>query len=133
MSIIDPIADMFTRIRNAGAEKHSNVRLSHSTIKANICRILKDEGFIQDFSISDESLFRKNLIIKLKYTDTGNTIIRVIKRISKSSKRMYVKKSDIPKVLNGFGICILSTSKGILSGREARISNVGGELIGEVH
>jgi small subunit ribosomal protein S8 len=132
MTVTDPIADMLTRIRNALKERKAIVEIPFSKIKFDVCGILKDEGFIKDVKSSDKDLVRKTIIVTLKYVKKNKPIIDSIKRISKSSKRIYVKKQDVPKVLNGFGISILSTSKGILSGREARLKNVGGELLAEV-
>ena len=128
----DVIADMFTKIRNALKENHSSVSVPHSNIKYTICQILKTSGFIHSYDVSDSSLTKKSININLKYKKNGSSIISSIKKISKPSKRIYVQKNDIPKVLNGFGLSIISTSKGILSGKEARLKNVGGELIGEV-
>ena len=130
MAIMDPIADLFTRIRNAIQEKHSEVEIPHSNMKTSICDILKAEGYIQDYAVMNNDLVKKKIKIKLKYRRNGLPVIQEIKRVSKSSKRIYVPKSNIPKVKNGFGTCIVSTSKGVLSGRDARLKNVGGELIG---
>ena len=132
MTITDPIADMLTRIRNALKENQSEVSIPFSKIKYEICKILKDEGFIKNVITSDQDLVKKNLIVSLKYVGRNKPIIDSIKRVSKSSRRIYVKKKEVPKILNGFGISILSTSKGVLSGREARLKNVGGELLAEV-
>lgn len=128
----DVIADMFTKIRNALKENHSTVTISHSNIKYTICQILKNSGFIFNFEVNDSSLTKKSIIVTLKYKKNGSSIISSIKKISKPSKRIYVAKNEIPKVLNGFGISIISTSKGVLSGKEARLKNVGGEILGEV-
>lgn len=133
MTITDPIADMLTRIRNALKETKSEVNVPFSKLKYEIAVILKNEGFIKDISINDQDLVRKSILLKLKYYKKNKPCIDSIKRISKSSKRVYVKKSDVPKVLNGFGISILSTSKGVLSGRDARLKQVGGELLVEVY
>ncbi|MCP4049553.1 MAG: 30S ribosomal protein S8 [bacterium] len=129
MAITDPIADMFTRIRNALQEKHEALVMPHSNIKASIAKILKEEGFIKSYEKKEKSKL-SFLKIVLKYDDEGIPVLSKIKRVSKPGKRIYVQKKNVPKVLNGFGISLLSTSKGILSGREARLNNVGGELIG---
>jgi small subunit ribosomal protein S8 len=128
----DIIADLFTRIRNSGAVKHSDVEVPFSKMKLAVVKILKDEGFIKFFDVVNEDANKKSIKIGLKYGPDGNHVVSQIKKVSRSGKRIYVKKSDVPKVRNGFGISILSTSQGIMSGRSARLSNVGGELIGIV-
>ncbi len=133
MTIMDPISDMFTRIRNAIIAKLDATVMPHSAMKVEIAKILKSEGFITDYKIIEESSFKKSIEIKVKYTTEGNSVISVLKKVSKPSKRIYVAKKEVPKPLNGFGISIVSTSKGVLSGREARLNNVGGELIGIVY
>tara|TARA_B100001113_G_C21065375_1_gene603140 strand:- start:123 stop:524 length:402 start_codon:yes stop_codon:yes gene_type:complete len=133
MAIKDPIADLYTRIRNALNIRHDYVEVPSSNLKLEIVRILKDEGFIESFSLINQDLVKKVIRIILKYRPNGKPLIANISRVSRSSKRQYVKKSNIPKVRNGFGIVIVSTSKGVLSGKEARIKNVGGELLGQVY
>ena len=132
MTITDPISDLFTRVRNALKEKHESLTVPYSKNKFIILKILEDNGFIKNFYIVDESLVQKNIKINLKYRPNGSQLISELKRISKPSKRVYVKKAEIPRVLSGFGLSIMSTSKGIISGKDARIKNVGGELIGIV-
>ncbi len=132
MAISDPIADMFTRVRNALAARHDKVIIPFSNMKLAIAKILKDEGFIKYYEIVSEDLRKKTIKIGLKYDDSGRSLISTIRRISKPGRRHYVAKKEIPKVLNGFGISILSTPKGVLSGRAARLANVGGEYIGKV-
>jgi small subunit ribosomal protein S8 len=131
MTITDPISDMFTRIRNALGSSHRELLLPHSVIKEQIAAILLNEGFITAVSVLDVENNKKYLKITLKYFEK-KPLIKQLLRKSKPSKRIYVKKRLVPKVLNGFGVSIISTSKGILSGREARLNNVGGELIGIV-
>jgi small subunit ribosomal protein S8 len=131
MTITDPIADMFTRVRNALGAKHDVVIVPFSKEKLGIVKILKEEGFIKYYEVSNEEI--KNIKIGLKYNLSGNPVITKIQRVSKPGKRVYLPKSEIPKVLNGFGVAIISTSKGILSGRTARLSNVGGELLGVMY
>lgn len=133
MTIIDPIADMFTRIRNGLLEKHETTVMPFSKIKVEIAKILKNEGFIKSYEVLSKDLVKKQLQLDLKYTEDGSSVISQIKRVSKCGKRVYVPKKRVPKVLNGFGLSIVSTSKGVLSGKDARINNVGGELIGEVY
>lgn len=130
MTIVDPISDLFTRIRNALKEKHESVMVPFSKNKFIILKILESNGLIKNFYIQDESLVQKFIKINLKYTKSGKQVITELKRVSKSSKRVYVKKSQIPKVLSGFGVSIISTPKGIMSGKDARLKNVGGELMG---
>jgi small subunit ribosomal protein S8 len=128
----DPVADMFTRIRNAKSVGHDEVKMPYSKIKLGIAKILKDEGFINSSEVVSEAKDRKALKLGLKYDDSGKPLIDTIKRVSKCGKRIYIGKKEVPKVLNGFGISIISTSKGILSGRDARLNNVGGEILGIV-
>jgi len=133
MKLTDPIADLFTRIRNAINVKHSELAVPYSKIKLSIIKILKEEGFIESFELDESDTVKRNIKIGLKYAPGGRSVISGLKRVSLPSKRHYVQKSEIPKVKNGFGICLVSTSKGVLSGRAARKANVGGELIGEVY
>ncbi|RAP26453.1 30S ribosomal protein S8 [Candidatus Marinamargulisbacteria bacterium SCGC AG-333-B06] len=130
--VSDIIADMFTRIRNSLKERHEYVEVPYSTLKFRISQILKEYGFITSFEVFGESLTKKIIKINLKYKKNGTPIISKLDRVSKPSKRIYVTKSEIPKVMNGFGLSLVSTSKGILSGKEARLKNVGGELIGVI-
>ena len=132
MTIVDPISDLFTRIRNALKEKHENVLVPYSKMKFLILKILEQEGFIKNFYIVDESLVQKFIKVNLKYRPDGTQLLTGLKRVSKPKWRVYVGKSQIPKVLSGYGLSILSTSKGVLSGKHARLKNVGGELIGKI-
>ena len=128
--VIYTIADMLTRIRNANLSKSESVSLPTSKTNEGICKILKAEGFIADYSVkADEKLPYKVLTIKLKYDSEGNRVISGIKRISKPGLRVTVGAVDLPKVLNGLGIAIVSTSKGLLTDKEARKLNVGGEVL----
>ena len=124
----DPIADMLTRIRNALIAKHKSVIVPSSNIKAEIVSVLKDEGYIVDYKLIEDGL-KKLITIELKYTDDYTSVIREIKRVSRPGRRIYVRKDEIPRVMGGLGISILSTSKGIITGLKARSSGVGGELI----
>src|ERR1700722_937487 len=124
----DPIADMLTRIRNANRVGRRLVQIPKSKICSGIAQVLKDEGYIEDFDIVDDA--RQGLIrIKLKYSNTGNKVIHVIDRESKPGCRVYRSVGDLPQVLNGMGIAVVSTSKGVMSDRRAREQNVGGELL----
>ena len=128
MTMPDPIADMLTRIRNANTVKHETVDVPASNIKKEIVRILLEEGFIRGYDVIEDE--KQGLIrIQLKYGQAGEKVIQGIKRISKPGMRVYTNAHEIPKVLNGLGIAIISTSKGILTDKEARKENVGGEVI----
>ena len=128
--ITDPIADMLTRIRNASKNKFENVSMPTSKLKENIAEILKEEGYISGFEVTSKDN-KKNLVITLKYFD-GASVISGVKRISKPGLRIYANSDELPKVLNGLGIAIISTSKGLLVDREARKQNVGGEVVAYV-
>ena len=124
----DPIADMLTRIRNGNDAKHSNVDIPASNIKIELAQILVDEGFIKGFDVIEDG--KQGVIrIELKYGQNNEKVISGIKRISKPGLRVYVKKDEIPRVLGGLGIAILSTSKGIKTDKDARREGVGGEVI----
>jgi small subunit ribosomal protein S8 len=123
----DPIADMLTRIRNAGRAGHPRVSMPASGVKLEIARVLQEEGYLRGFR-REEGLGYGTLYIDLKYTDREFAITG-LKRESTPGQRRYVKAAEIPKVLNGFGVAVVSTSKGVLSGQAARAAGVGGELI----
>ena len=128
MTMTDPIADMLTRIRNANVVKHETVDVPASNMKKELSRILLEEGFIRGYDVIEDG--KQGIIrIQLKYGQTGERVISGLKRISKPGMRVYSSKDEIPKVLNGLGVAIMSTSKGILTDREARKENVGGEVI----
>ena len=132
MMTSDPIADMLTRIRNANTAKHDTVDIPASKIKVAIAGILLDEGYITKYDIIEDGNF-KTIRITLKYgADKNEKIITGLKRISKPGLRVYSKRKDVPKVLNGLGIAIISTSEGLLTDKEARQKNVGGEVIAYV-
>ncbi len=129
MSMSDPIADMLTRIRNANAAKHDTVDVPASKMKTAIADILVKEGYIAKYTIEDAGAV-KNLHIKLKYgADKNEKIITGIKRISKPGLRVYVNKEELPRVLGGLGIAILSTNQGVITDKEARKLHVGGEVL----
>ena len=128
MTMTDPIADMLTRIRNANTVKHETVDVPASNIKKEIARILLEEGFVKGYDVIEDG--KQGIIrLQLKYGIEGERGISGLKRISKPGMRVYSSKDEIPKVLNGLGVAIMSTSKGILTDREARKENVGGEVI----
>ena len=126
MAVNDPISDMLARIRNAHQALHADLVVPLSRSKASIAEILKEEGFITDYKVDG-----KEIKIALKYAD-NKPLIYGLKRISKPGRRVYVGVEDIPRVQNGLGICILSTSRGILEGSAAKSKNVGGELLCEI-
>ncbi|MBS5115901.1 MAG: 30S ribosomal protein S8 [Erysipelotrichaceae bacterium] len=127
MVMTDPIADMLTRIRNANQQRHETVVVPASNLKVSIAEILKNEGFIKDYKVEGEVATR-NITITLKYKG-NDRVITGLKRISKPGLRTYVKVNEIPKVLNGLGIVILSTSQGIMTDKEARAKQIGGEVL----
>jgi len=131
MVMTDPIADMLTRIRNANKMRHVKVEMPASRLKADILSVLKKEGFIVDFTTVKDSAQGK-IVVTLKYTSLKERVIKGLKRISKPGLRVYVSVDDLPKVLNGLGIALISTSKGILTDREARLAQVGGEVLAYV-
>ena len=124
----DPIADMLTRIRNANRVGRRLVMIPKSKICSGIAQVLKDEGYIEQFDTIDDDK-QGQLRVKLKYTLTGEKVIHTIDRYSKPGCRVYRGVEDLPNVLNGMGICVVSTSKGVMSDRRAREANVGGELL----
>ncbi|MDX2040937.1 MAG: 30S ribosomal protein S8 [Acidobacteriota bacterium] len=132
--ITDPISDMLTRMRNAIGARHSKVDVPASRLKIEIARILKEEGYITNYSIKTaEGTNIRTLRIFLRYGPKGESVISELKRVSRPSLRVYVPSGEIPKVLGGLGVSILSTSKGVMTGKLARKSNVGGELLCSVY
>jgi small subunit ribosomal protein S8 len=130
MSFTDPIGDMLTRIRNASNARHEKVLIPGSRLKVRIAEVLRDEGFIKEFVVHEEGTGTQGAItVLLKYNADREPAISDIKRVSKPGLRRYVPTGEIPRVLNGMGIAILSTSKGVMADREARKQKVGGELI----
>jgi small subunit ribosomal protein S8 len=126
MSVNDPIADFLTRIRNAGMARHETVAMPHSKMKAEMARILKEQGYIEDYS---ERGVKKELVIELKYDPDGRPAISGLRRMSRPGRRVYRKQASIPRVLDGLGVAILSTSRGILTDHEARRAGIGGEVL----
>tara|TARA_B100000941_G_scaffold280815_1_gene247620 strand:- start:16 stop:414 length:399 start_codon:yes stop_codon:yes gene_type:complete len=131
MTFTDPIGDMFSRIRNGQLRSLSSIIIPSSNFRKNILEILKTEGYIKDFFIEKSENNKISLKISLKYYE-GSPVIKEIKRISKPGRRVYSRASSIPKVMNGLGLAILSTPKGVMSDVEARKNNVGGEIICKV-
>jgi len=131
MSMTDPIADLLTRIRNAAKEKHEKLEIPASRLKANIVRVLKEEGYIKNFRLMREE-GRPVIKVYLKYTDEGNSVIQGVRRVSRPGLRRYSGYEDMPKPLGGAGIAIVSTSKGVITGHRARTQKLGGEILCEV-
>ena len=128
MTMTDPIADMLTRIRNANVVKHETVDVPASNMKKELARILLEEGFVRGYDVIEDG--KQGIIrIQLKYGQEGERVITGLKKISKPGMRVYAANHEIPKVLNGLGISVISTSKGILTDKQARKENVGGEVI----
>ena len=132
MSMTDPIADMLTRIRNACASRHRRVDIPVSKMKIEVARILKENNFIQDYQTLPAVDGRDVLRVRLKYAGGGQPVIRALERVSTPGLRRYVGVKEIPRVRNGLGVAILSTSKGLMSDREARQARTGGELVAVV-
>ena len=128
MSMSDPIADMLTRIRNANQMKYKEVEVPASTIKEEIARILKEEGFISGYKIKKNNV-QNIIVLSLKYGDNKERVITGLKRISKPGLRVYAKANELPRVLNGLGIAIVSTSKGVMTDKKAREASLGGEVL----
>ncbi len=130
MSMSDPLADMLTRVRNAGMVRYETVDVPMSNLKVGVAKVLREEGYIKDYQIIEDNT-QGTLRIELKYGPHDERVISGLRRVSKPGLRKYVKADDIPKVLSGLGISILSTSKGIITDREARRLRIGGEILCE--
>ena len=132
MSMTDPIADMLTRIRNGIQSHHERVELPASKLKVEIARILKSEGFIRNYNLAQKAEPQGTLRIDLKYAPNGEPVIHGIERISRPGRRVYRNKQEIPRVLGGLGLAIVSTSKGVLAGHDAVKNGVGGEVLCQI-
>ena len=128
MAFVDPIGDMITRIRNAQMRSLSSVKIPGSKFRASILDVLKKEGYISDYKFLTDVKDKNSLTVSLKY-DNGNPVIKEIKRVSKPGRRIYAKADSIPRIQNGLGLAIVSTSKGIMSDNDAKNQNIGGEII----
>jgi small subunit ribosomal protein S8 len=128
MSMTDPIADMLTRLRNANSAYHDQVRMPYSKIKSHIAEILQQEGYIAAWRVEDAEV-GKNLVVMLKYGNTRERSIAGIKRVSKPGLRVYAKKDNLPRVLGGLGVAIISTSGGLMTDKQAKKTGVGGEVL----
>jgi small subunit ribosomal protein S8 len=131
MTMTDPIADMLTRLRNANQAYHDRVSMPYSKIKANIAEVLKAEGYISSWMVEEpeEGAVGKRLIVELKYGTSRERSLAGIKRVSKPGLRVYAKSDELPRVLGGLGVAIISTSQGLLTDRQARKRSVGGEVL----
>jgi small subunit ribosomal protein S8 len=127
MNISDPIADMLTRIRNAQQARHESVNVPSSRIKADIARVLTSEGFIRDYEMPKEE--ERDIKIQLRYSGKRDPVVTGLKRISKPGLRVYAKSKDMPRILGGLGIAIVSTPQGVMTAAEAKRANVGGEIL----
>ena len=132
MSMTDPIADMLTRIRNGLSAEHDTVAIPASKMKVEIARILKQEGYINGYTVEGDTAKEKTITVELKYGPEKEHVITGLKRISKPGLRVYAKGENVPRVLNGLGIAIISTSKGLMTDRDARKQNLGGEVVAYV-
>jgi small subunit ribosomal protein S8 len=128
MNVTDPIADMLTRIRNASLARHKELSLPSSRMKREIARILTEEGFIEGFETQPDPV-QDRLVLRLKYVEGRTPVVAGLKRISKPGLRVYARKTEIPRVLGGLGLAILSTSHGVMTGSDARKQNLGGEVL----
>lgn len=128
MVVTDTIADMLTRIRNANGMRYQEVSVPASNLKVSLAKILKEEGFIEDYKIVNDNV-QGTIIVTLKYGQNKERVITGLKRISKPGLRVYAKAGEVPKVLNGLGIAIISTSHGVMTDKEARKENLGGEVL----
>ena len=128
MNTTDPIADMLTRIRNASAARHKDLTVPSSKVKREIARVLTEEGFIESWTTAADGV-QETLSMQLKYVEGRSPVVSGLKRISKPGLRVYARKTEIPRVLGGLGLAILSTSRGIMTGSQARKLNLGGEVL----
>jgi len=132
MTMTDPIADMLTRIRNGIQSHHDRVEIPASKLKMEIAKILKSEGFIRNYALVEKDKIQPTLRIDLKYSPEGEPVIHGIERISRPGRRVYRNRQEIPSVLGGLGLAIVSTSKGVLAGHEAAKNGIGGEVLCQV-
>jgi len=131
MALADPIGDMLTRIRNAQLRTLYNVKIPNSKFRAKILDVLKQEGYISNYKLLSDTKNKNSLVVDLKYYN-GMPVIKEIKRVSKPGRRIYAKASSIPKIQNGLGLAIISTSKGIMTDKKARLENLSGEILCQV-
>lgn len=132
MVMTDPISDMLTRVRNGLKSRHARVEMPSSSIKMEIAKILKEEGYIENFKVVDEQGVHRKLVLQLKYSGDGMSVVSGLERVSRPGCRVYAGKDDLPVVLGGIGLAVVSTSKGIMSGEEAQRRRLGGEVLCKV-
>jgi small subunit ribosomal protein S8 len=128
MAATDPIADMLTRIRNGIHARHERVEMPSSKLKVEIARILKEEGYINNFKVSEEAK-KKTLRVMLRYGNDGGSVISTIERVSRPGRRVYVERHQVPRILGGLGVSIVTTPKGVMTGKSARKAGLGGEVL----
>lgn len=126
--LTDPVADMLTRIRNANTALHDSVEMPGSTLKAEVAKVLKEQGYITDYELREAEVGTE-LVVRLKYSRDRRRVISGLERVSKPGRRVYVDRGSIPRVLGGMGIAVISTSQGVITGHEARRRGIGGEVI----
>ena len=131
MSMNDPLSDMLTRIRNGQSAGKTEIELPYSKLLANVCAVLKDEGYVRDFRNEEREKNKKTLIVELKYSE-GKGVIRTINRVSKPGRRVYSNVRSMPRFYNGLGVMIVSTPGGVMADHKARAANVGGEILCQV-
>ncbi len=129
MPVTDPIADMLTRIRNAVQVRHESLELPSSRMKTSLLKLIAEEGFISSFSASENDSIEKKIEIQLRYYEDKTPVIQGLKRVSKPGLRVYVAKNEVPRYFGGLGVAFMSTSKGVMTGQQARRQGVGGELL----
>jgi small subunit ribosomal protein S8 len=127
--VTDPIADMLTRIRNAVQVRHESLELPDSRMKSSLLKLIVEEGFISSFTASEDDSFEKKIEIQLRYYEDKTPVIQGLKRVSKPGLRVYVGKNEVPRYFGGLGVAFMSTSKGVMTGQQARRQGVGGELL----
>ena len=132
MSMSDPLADMLTRIRNAGMVKFDTVDMPYSKMKGQLAKIMKDAGYIDNYKVIEDDGPQNTLRLNLKYDANGERVITGLRRVSKPGRRVYARHNEIPKVMSGLGVAILSTSQGVITDRQARDTKVGGEIVCEI-
>jgi small subunit ribosomal protein S8 len=130
--MVDPITDLLNRIRNAAMAQHVTTKIPYSNVKARVVEILKNEGFIDDFSENQGDGVHRDIVVNLRYINDSRTAINKLRRVSKPGRRVYCRVDDIKDVMSGLGVAIISTSKGIMTDRDARRQNVGGEVLCEI-
>ena len=132
MVMTDPIADLLTRVRNALRSRHARAEMPSSRIKMEVAKVLKEEGYIENFKVLEEPGNKRRLVLQLKYGPGGESVLSGVERVSRPGRRVYAAKDGIPSVLGGIGLAVVSTSKGIMSGEEARKRRLGGEVLCKV-